>query len=215
MHRAFGLFSCLLFAAACGGNARSEQPTTNDAGATDAAATDAVATDAVAVDDECAAAPAVIGCGCAQEPTPPPEVWSCIECANIPQTSALIGAEGGSFTLRGSGTTWFTLTIPPKALAAPTKLQISESVRPPVSLIPASIGYLIEPRGIEFAVPVSVTVPTTKNKIGTGLYWSPDTCSEPVWLANSAPETGAVSGTITRTGVVFASSAPAPPPAQD
>ena len=209
MHRAFGLISCLLFAAACGGNARSEQPTANDVVATDAAATDAVA-----VDDECAAAPAVIGCGCAQEPTPPPEVWSCVECANIPQTSALIGAEGGSFTLRGSGTTWFTLTIPPHALSAPTKLQISESVRPPVSLIPASSGYLIEPRGIEFAVPVSVKVPTAKNKLGTGLYWSPDTCSEPTWLPSSVPENGAVSGTLSRTGVVFAASSPAPDPTQ-
>ena len=211
MHRAFGLISCLLFVvAACGGNARAEQPTANDA-----VATDSVATDSGVVADECADAPAVIGCGCAQEPTPPPEVWSCIECANIPQTGALIGAEGGSFTLRGSSATWFTLTIPPHALSAPTALKISESVRPPVSLIPASSGYLIEPRGIEFAVPVSVTVPLAKNKLGTGLYWSPDPCSEPGSVANSVLENGAVSGTITRTGVVFASAAAAPTPAQD
>ena len=65
----------------------------------------------------CADAPAVVGCGCPQDPGPPPEVWSCIECDTLPSTSALIGPEGGSFTLRGEDDKWFVLTIPPNALA--------------------------------------------------------------------------------------------------
>ena len=162
-------------------------------------------------DMTCNDAPVVVGCGCSQDPTPPPEVWNCIACETLPSTSGSIGPEGGSFILRGPGVAWFKLTIPPNALAVPTKLRITRSVRPPVSLAPASDGYAIEPTGIEFAVPVSVTVPLNANQVSTGLYWSRDVCSEPVWVTGSAPGTDTVSGSITHSGVVFATSVVALP----
>jgi len=155
--------------------------------------------------NRCDDAPAVVGCGCPLDPTPPPEVWSCIECDSLPSTSAWIGAEGGSFTLRGEGDRMFVLTIPPNALTAPTTIRVAESVRPPVGLMPVSAGYSIEPKGIEFAVPASVVIPVAANQQATGFYWSPDVCSEPSFLLkDEAVSPNSLAGTITRSGVVFA-----------
>ncbi len=196
----------MLALAACGGNASVEQPSVQAVANAGSAGLAEVPVAEVAA---CADVPAVVGCGCPQEPTPPPEVWSCIACADLPATSALIGPEGGSLTLRGPGVAWFKLTIPPNALQTPTKIQISPSVRAPVSLAPASDGYAIEPQAVVFALPVSVTVPLAAKRAGAGLYWSPDVCSEPVWAADSVVTSDTVSGTITHGGVVFASSAAA------
>ena len=86
-------------------------------------------------------------------------------------------------------------------------IRVSESVRPPVGLMPVSDGYSIEPKGIQFAVPASFVIPLVANVQATGFYWSPDVCSEPVFLLKDGPlPSNSVAGTITHSGVVFASS---------
>ena len=157
------------------------------------------------------ASPGVIGCGCRQEPTPPPEVWICESCAEPAGASALIGPEGGSLLLRTEDLVAFSLTIPPQALSQPTQIAISESVRAPASFNSASAGYVIEPRALDLLRPASITIRLAAAQPDASMYWSPDTCSEPARLLDSVSAAQGVSGAIVRTGVVFASTGTAPP----
>ena len=76
------------------------------------------------------------------------------------QTSATIGASGGSLSLSGG----LQLVVPAGALVNPTTITIREAALPPGTTLPATAVlagkvFAFEPDGLNFLVPVMLTVP--------------------------------------------------------
>ena len=127
-------------------------------------------------------------------PTPPPPDPSPCHCTRRPgpgtsfrcpagadeQASALIGPAGGVVELsgqQGRGVP-FSLKIPPRALAAPRRITVTEtSTPPPADFIDFSPIYRVDPIDLALTVPGEWQVPWGNFEGDTprdlALYWSP------------------------------------------
>lgn len=105
--------------------------------------------------------------------------------ADAEVTRAVVGPEGG--VLSGQGV---TLTIPPGALVEPRELSLTTTVAdaPSTAISPV---FRFEPEGLEFDLPVHVSVNVADDAVGT-LYWSKSGAAgfEPAGLAGGGVAEG-------------------------
>jgi hypothetical protein len=137
-----------------GQDASADRPAPSDAapdGSTDATAPDG-STDATAPD------------GSTDATAPDDALWGPVP----PTVTASVGASGGTVRLGG-----FTLTIPPGALSAARDITVERAVdAPPDGYLAWSPLYYFSPRGLTFAVPVTVSIPYPSATGTPTVFWS-------------------------------------------
>jgi len=126
--------------------------------------------------------------------------------------SLTVDASGGRVTLLGqqgaSSGVPFSLDIPPTALRAPTTLTVTETaIAPPAGFVDYSPVYRVEPLDVEFAVPVTMTIPwgNVDGQVNSSLaiYVAPDESSPFERLPDSTGNAGFNRGSIGRGGLFF------------
>ena len=151
-----------------------------------------------------------VGCHCTRQPQGPASP-QCPPGAGA-SVSVIVDAAGGTVTLLGqqgaSSGVPFSLDVPPTALPAPTSLTVTETaIPPPAGYVDYSPVYQVEPLGVEFAVPVELTVPwgNVSGQVSPllAIYVAPDGSSPFQRLPDSTGNAGFNRGSITRGGLFF------------
>ena len=117
----------------------------------------------------------------------------------LTETTETIGAEGGAIEVEGA-----RLEIPPGALPADTEITISVMASPPPDGYEAfSPVFAFAPEGLEFAVPVTITLSFDPDAVEPAVFWTEQGGSHFEWIGGTAGA-GAITAEVTHFSRGFA-----------